>query len=68
MKAFFARLRHVMQNHLLENALHKGHETAHLAYLALVSVEAHGYYGKAALVLLIIAGVMHFAGMGVSDD
>jgi hypothetical protein len=33
---------------------HKAHEAAHATYLALVCKEAHGYYGKAAGVLLIV--------------
>jgi len=53
---------------MLEAGLHKGHNVAHMAYLGLVSVESHGWYGKAALALLVIGVASHFAGVGVSDD
>jgi len=39
-----------------------------MAYLGLVSVESHGWYGKAALALLVIGVAAHIAGVGVGDD
>lgn len=58
------RIRTFMQGHFFETTLHKGHNMAHMSYLGLVAIESHGYYGKAALVLLIIAIVAHLIGMG----
>lgn len=45
--------------------VHGGHSASHFAYLSAVSYEAHGWYGKAALVLLVftvIASLLHIEG------
>lgn len=42
--------------------IHKGEHGAHMAYLGLVAIESHGYYGKAALVMLVLLVVSHFTG------
>lgn len=36
----------------LSHALHEGHTVAHMLYFAFVAIEAHGYYGIAAGVVL----------------
>lgn len=56
-------LRKVKSHDALEHIVHKGQHSAHMAYLGLVAIESHGYYGKAALVLLILGVVAHFAGI-----
>ena len=35
----------------IDNGLHHMHHLAHVSYLGLVSIEAHGFYSSAALVL-----------------
>lgn len=62
-KGIHALLRKVQ----LETVIHKGQHGAHMAYLGLVALESHGYYGKAALVLLILGVVAHFAGIEGSE-
>lgn len=45
----------------VHNTVHKGHDLMHCVYLSAVSIEAHGWYGKAALGLLaftIIAALL----------
>lgn len=64
MRHIIERVRERLRTTFVEKVLHGGHEVAHMSYLALVSVESHGMYGKAALVLLIIAMLMHFIGVG----
>lgn len=44
----------------LHKAMHGGHTFFHCLYLAAVSIEAHGFYGKAAIALLavIVIGIV----------
>lgn len=38
----------------MHDLVHKGEHFAHMAYLGLVSVESHYWYGKAAMVMLVL--------------
>lgn len=49
--------------HLLE----RGHGLAHVSYLGLVCYESHGWYGKAAGLVLVFVLVLGFAGIDVED-
>ncbi|QFP93702.1 hypothetical protein [Ralstonia phage P-PSG-11-1] len=49
----------------LHGIVHGGHSASHVAYLSAVSYEAHGWYGKATLVLLVftlVAALLHLEG------
>ncbi len=53
---------------MAEHSLQRAHHAAHMAYLGLVAVESHGWYGKAAAALLIIAIAAHFVGTTLGDE
>lgn len=46
----------------MHKLMHSGHAFFHFAYLGLVSIESHGYYGKAALVLVGITILGYITG------
>lgn len=48
--------------HRLGHAAHWAHEPSHLLYLGAVAWEAHGWYGAAALICLIVSIVSHLMG------
>jgi len=60
LKHLLARVR-VHWHHMV----HRGHEMFHLIYLGAVSIEAHGWYGKAAIGLFLFTVLAHFLGEGV---
>lgn len=45
----------------------KGQHGAHMAYLGLVAVESHGWYGKAAAVMLLLGIAAHWVGVGEAE-
>lgn len=49
-------------SHKCHKALHSGHHLFHCLYLGAVGIEAHGFYGKAAMVLLVFTLIQIFSG------
>lgn len=49
-------------SHQAHALCHKGHDAMHYVYLTAVSIEAHGWYGRAALGLLVFTVAAHLLG------
>lgn len=55
-------IRAAQLGHRAHHAVHQGHNVMHFAYLGAVSYEAHGWYGKAAMGLLVFTAAAHLIG------
>lgn len=55
-------IRAIQCGHRAHQAVHHGHNMMHYTYLSAVSYEAHGWYGKAALGLLVFTIAAHLIG------